>query len=390
MNVLSTVVATVLCSMSLCAGADTVLDDQFCQVFYELGLGDDGCPAVRANVRSEVRGDGTPTLEMGDPSNPPIFFLHGYPDTSAMWANQFARFCGDDGDFFCVAPSLQNYHPDVARLDDSELLWSVAVEKMHAVITELGLTDITLVIFDAGALIGYQLASVYPELMLRVVGMDIGFAPTTHVPAFVGTLDDVTPFQVAIINAFVDDDDATIQAFFESFRTTFLLPCLDCEISPGNNTGPNGVTATLGWPQYGFVRTDYPWTEAFDTPVADFEFNYMPSFPADAPFLFLWASEHFIFPGQLEWIDARGEADGVSEQMQIEDSDHWVMLRQASQVNDKLASWFAATDLVFAEPSTTMIEPSTTMDSAESGDAAASICTHTALFISMMVFVLKI
>jgi len=399
MKLLSTIAAAVLLSLNLCAGADTVLDDQFCQVFYSLGLGDDGCPAVRANVRSEVRGRGTPTLELGDPSKPALLFFHGWPDTSAMWANQFARFCGDDGDFFCVAPSLQDYHPDFPRVNDSELLWSTQVDKLHAVVLELGLTDITLVVFDFGAYFGYHFAARFPELVLRVVGMDIGFAPVNAslgvqvlVPSD-DTLAALFSFQQLAISAFLSDDDELLQDFLDSsLNTTGVLPppCVEgmCEIAPGALEGTIG--ARTAWLHYNWVRTDFPWPSFFEEPVANWEFTWMPTFPADVPYLFMWASAHFLSPGQLEWIDARGEMDGVSEQMQM-DSDHWFMIRLANDVNDKLAAWFAATDPV--EPSTTMIEPSTTIDSEdpeESGDDAASICTHVALFISMVVFVMKI
>ena len=51
---------------------DTVLDEQFCQVYYTL---DDNnlrtCDTVRSQVRAERRGNGTPTLELGNKETQP-------------------------------------------------------------------------------------------------------------------------------------------------------------------------------------------------------------------------------------------------------------------------------------------------------------------------------
>ena len=131
----------------------TVLNEEFCQVYYAL---DDGnCEALRDSIRSEIRGQGTPTLELGDPSEKPVMLLiHGWPDTYALWANQFAHFCGDGGEYACVAPSLMDYNPDVAPADESKLLWPLQADMIHEVVTELGLKDITLVIHDFGSIIG--------------------------------------------------------------------------------------------------------------------------------------------------------------------------------------------------------------------------------------------
>jgi len=73
--------------------ADTVLDDQFCQHYYTLPDDDDDtsnkidCPTLRSKIRSEIRGNGTPTLELGNKeTQPAMVLIHGWPDTSAIWA----------------------------------------------------------------------------------------------------------------------------------------------------------------------------------------------------------------------------------------------------------------------------------------------------------------
>jgi len=78
---------TVFVSSAAAASAnkDTVLDEQFCQKYYTLD--DDNCPSLRSTIRSEIRGNGTPTLELGNKdTQKAMVLLHGWPDTSALWA----------------------------------------------------------------------------------------------------------------------------------------------------------------------------------------------------------------------------------------------------------------------------------------------------------------
>ena len=71
--------------------ADTLLTSYFCQNYYQSGRGD--CEALRARVVAN-HSRSVPTLELGDPTMPALVFIHGWPDSSALWANQFESFCG--------------------------------------------------------------------------------------------------------------------------------------------------------------------------------------------------------------------------------------------------------------------------------------------------------
>ena len=87
--------------------SDTPLDRDFCDSYWAGDAAD--CEAVRARVVANHSGS-LPTLTLGDPSDPAMFFLHGWPDNGAEWANLFGAFCEE---YFCVAPTLTNFHPDM-------------------------------------------------------------------------------------------------------------------------------------------------------------------------------------------------------------------------------------------------------------------------------------
>lgn len=328
------------------AAADTVLDEQFCQVYYTLPEenGGENCTSLRSSIRSEIRGGApgssvtTPTLELGNPeTQPAMVFLHGWPDTSAIWANQFAAFCGENKTYFCVAPSWIDYHPDQPRADESMLSLSWQRKQFIAVIEELGLSNITLVIFDFACIIGNQMLSLHPDLFERVISLDTPNTPGPNPWSFVPLDDRLTiifPFlaeyQQININAFIADNDEAMMA------NTQGMPCEKCRIAPN----ATGVGARTGWPYYQWVRTDLDYlADGFNVSATEWEFNFAPSFPKDVPILYLWASEQFQDQAYFDWIDSRGDG---SEHMQVQDSDHWMQIRQPEAVNAIIAAWISS------------------------------------------------
>ncbi|KAL7547397.1 hypothetical protein ACHAWF_010708 [Thalassiosira exigua] len=331
------------------AAADTVLDEQFCQNYYTLG-GD--CSALRSTVRSEVRGKGTPTLELGDPATQPaMVFFHGWPDTSALWANQFAEFCGDNGGYFCVAPSWMDFNPDAPPAEESQLRWSNQVEAFHDVVSDLGLKDITLVIFDFGAIIGYQFLWRYSDIVSRVVALDIGMKVGLPTVPYEGMINDLRQYQQNNINAFLSEDDAAMAANLE-IQLRGSSPCDNCSIAPNSTVG---VGAKTGWPYRDFVRMDETWTSAFDVPVEQWQFNFVPSFPEDIPLLFLYSSTMFHDKSFRDWIDER--EDGLSEHLHMKNTDHWIPVRVPRALNDKMTEWFASTAACKRTSDCTSVKP---------------------------------
>merc|ERR1711871_1271849 len=97
-----------------CDQNDTILKEMFCQVYYYKGGSGDRCARLRSNVCADHTTLELPVLTMGDPTHPPMLFLHGWPDQSALWANQFEAFCAPpNGKYYCIAPSWFDFHPDV-------------------------------------------------------------------------------------------------------------------------------------------------------------------------------------------------------------------------------------------------------------------------------------
>ena len=350
--------------VSVSGVADTLLRDYFCQKYYD-GVGD--CGALRSRVVANHL-HSVPTLELGDRSKPPMVFIHGWPDSSALWANQFEFFCDGGGDYYCVALSWFDFHPDVPRKDKSDLLWSVQLEAFHRVIAvEMGLRDLTLVVFDFGAILGYQFAYRFPALVKRLVAMDIGMDPCTlkptlalqctgGLPAGTQSLEEQPDYVRTNIEAFLTHDDAMMRESYAVVGT----PCADCDAL---------ITSDIGWPYWQFVR-DGPgetWPENVlpRVPRAEWKFSFAPSIPRGIPILFTYGtcqdntgcrgcppcedrSDYTdYYQVWIDWLDGRGSSayrTAGSRAVAIEGADHWHMCRASKAVNAAMQSWLEDTD----------------------------------------------
>ena len=171
---MASVLLGLLGAATLTAG-DTLLERDFCQSYYPTELESQGyppCAAVRSQVMANLSRP-LPTLELGPATAPGMIFVHGWPDSGAEFAPQFAHFCYS-GRFRCVAVTWQNFHPDLPDAPSADLEFEITMARLAATIEQAGLRDTTLVIHDWGSFIGYQFMHLYPTLMNRVVSFDIG------------------------------------------------------------------------------------------------------------------------------------------------------------------------------------------------------------------------
>ena len=294
-----------------------------------------------------------------------MVFIHGWPDTSALWVNQFAEFCGDENEYFCVAPSWIDYHPDLPpSRPTTPPRWSEQRQEFENVLFhDLKLTEITYVIFDFGVLVGSQLLYTQPDLISQVIIMDI---PLLHTPDSIGikirdpmpTLEMLLPYQQNNIKAYRNQDDALMD-YNLKVTNGGAAPCHQCQIAPQATHG--GVGYRTGWPYTEFVRTEpSPWYVDFFTagsssettekatmtppiiPLDEWELSFIPKFPKDVPVLYLWGSKIFQVPEWFQWIDNHRAHDGVSAHHQIDNTGHWIMYHQPAMVNTLMRDWLGS------------------------------------------------
>jgi pimeloyl-ACP methyl ester carboxylesterase len=107
----------------------------------------------------------------GDPAAPMLFFMHGWPDNASLWRKQFAALSGQ---FYCVAVSMPNFGDRAEKAGGHD--FPRLVEGLAATLRQYQQRGhpVTLVTHDWGAYLGYMLQRRYPELVDRMVALDIG------------------------------------------------------------------------------------------------------------------------------------------------------------------------------------------------------------------------
>ncbi|MCR9127452.1 MAG: alpha/beta hydrolase [Rhodobacteraceae bacterium] len=111
--------------------------------------------------------DGQPFLvhHWGDPANPPLLMLHGFPEYGAAWADLASHLCDR---FYCVAPDQRGYGRSYAPEGVENYKGSALVGDMKALIDLLG-GRATVLGHDWGAAVAYGLAIFAPEKVDRLI-----------------------------------------------------------------------------------------------------------------------------------------------------------------------------------------------------------------------------
>ena len=107
----------------------------------------------------------------GNPANPMLFFIHGWPDNASLWRRQFAALSEH---YYCVAVTLPNFGAQAVKsggYDFPELVAGLAAKLKTC---QKNNAPVTLVSHDWGAYLGYLLERSHPEMIERMVALDIG------------------------------------------------------------------------------------------------------------------------------------------------------------------------------------------------------------------------
>jgi haloalkane dehalogenase len=110
----------------------------------------------------------------GDPADPAVLLVHGYPESSHMW--RVALDALAESGLYAVAPDLPgfgNSEPGAAGTNT----WERHVETLEALRVAEGLDRVALVGHDWGGLIGLRWACDHADAVWAVVASDTGFFP---------------------------------------------------------------------------------------------------------------------------------------------------------------------------------------------------------------------
>ena len=107
----------------------------------------------------------------GDPGRPVLMFLHGFPEAAFVWDTLLAHFSQPEhGSYFCIAPNLRGYADSSAPSEVEAYRARHLMQDLQALAQACGGQSLAaLVAHDWGGALAWNLASLHPALMQRLV-----------------------------------------------------------------------------------------------------------------------------------------------------------------------------------------------------------------------------
>ena len=107
----------------------------------------------------------------GDERNEPVFLLHGFPETSAMWTNLMESLSREG--YFCIAPDLRGYSKDACPKGVNNYTVDKLSSDILNIADALGIAEFHLVAHDWVAAIGWYLVFNDPNRVISWTALSV-------------------------------------------------------------------------------------------------------------------------------------------------------------------------------------------------------------------------
>lgn len=274
----------------------------------------------------------------GDPANPPVVLLHGFPESHRTWRHQIPALAADH---FVLAPDQRGF----ARSSKPEGVENYSPDKpvadLLALADHFGIGRLTLVGHDWGGAIAWMAALQHPDRIARLIIVN---AP--HPAIFQRTIIEDADQRAAsqYIRAFRDPKFESLVAAMglEKFLETSFAKHLSRPLAEDDKAAyldewrqPGALTAMLNW--YRASLIEVPPTDAkVDKPT----FPIPPLPPVSMPTLVVWGmKDSALLPCQLDGLDAAVTDLTV---VRVADAGHFVPWEKPGAVTQAMREWLAA------------------------------------------------
>lgn len=240
-----------------------------------------------------------------------LVMIHGWPDTYRIWDAQVEFFRHH---FRCVRFTLPGF--DIRQPRQGYSLEQLT-EQIRRLIEQVSpQAPATLLLHDWGCVFGMQALLRHPQLVRRVVAIDVGDASS---PEFLRSLNTKTKlmlasYQLSLVAAW------RLNGRLGNGITRTLARALKCP------TDPQHIGAAMNYPY------DMQWTGSF----GGLKGKMLPLKPPCPLFFAYGRKKPFMFHSQA-WI--QGLQAQTQHQVQGFDSGHWVMRDQAQAFNEAALRW---------------------------------------------------
>jgi len=251
-----------------------------------------------------------------DGAGPPVLMVHGWPDTHCLWD---ATVVALKDRYRCIRFTLPGF--DLSREGRAYSLDEV-IETIRRIVVEAAPGEkVNLLAHDWGCLFGYQFAMRHPQLVDRVMGIDIGGDAGS--PAHRTELGPKGMFQVFAYQMYL----ALAWRIGGSIGTTMARGMARMMRCP---TDPQGIGAQMCYPyalRWLGVAGGLKGVKTFE--------------PAGAMLYIYGERKPFLFHSR-DWIERLAARPG--SRVIGMPTGHWIMVARPREFNDALLAWLLETE----------------------------------------------
>lgn len=273
----------------------------------------------------------------GNPTNPPILFLHGFPESHRTWRHQMA---GLADHYFCIAPDQRGYARSDKPADVDAYRVPILVADVLAVADALGVGPFTLVGHDWGGAVAWATALKHPDRVARLIQCN-----AAHPYVFQHTLvfDPAQRAASQYITEFRDRDvegevaEKGVEWFFEDRFAKISGGAISADDKAAyidEWSQPGALTGMLNWYRASPMQVPAPDAPAVSTPFLDAPFPRL-----TMPVLVIWGmQDEALLPCQLDGLDTH-IADLTI--IRVADAGHFIPWEQPEAVTKAMRGWLA-------------------------------------------------
>ena len=268
--------------------------------------------------RIAVNGIQLHVVDEGPRTGPPVFLLHGFPDSSSLWRNQIPALV--KAGYRVIAPDLRGFgESDKPEAVDAYAL-PVLMGDALGVLDALAIPRAHVVCHDWGAALGWGLAMFTPDRVDRLVALSVG-----HFGAFGSAgLEQREKSWYMLFFQYEGIAEEALRAddwafFREWTRHHPELPTWIADLSR-----PGALTAALNWYRAN-ANPARPGIGGVDFP------------PVKAPTLGIWSTrDHYLVEAQMVATKAFIQGEWRYERI---DATHWMQVDEPARVTELVLDW---------------------------------------------------
>ncbi|UWQ90232.1 alpha/beta hydrolase [Rhodobacteraceae bacterium M382] len=270
----------------------------------------------------------------GDPANPPLLMLHGFPEYGGAWSDLAPLLAGH---FYCIAPDQRGFGRSWSPAGIPRYAASELVGDMTALIRQLD-RPVTVFGHDWGAAIAYGLAMFHPDLTERLIIAN-GVHPVPFQRALAaGGAQSAASQYIDFLRQPGSEDILAADGFAK------LLDLFSANMDLSWLTGARLANYRQAWGDATQLNRMINWYRASPLRVAKpgEPLTDLPDFPVDrlqvrCPHLLLWGdADTALRPETTQGLEAFA-ADLT--RVTIPGADHWLLHQKPEQVAQAVLTW---------------------------------------------------